>query len=460
VTDTNLDAAIDSIAVEAQAALLEWLKIASISGDPAKKAEVRLAAEWAANRLRKMNLKVRIQETDRHPLVIAETAAVPGAPIALVYGHYDVQPVEPLEKWVTPPFEPSVRDGNVYARGATDDKGQVLTHLMSLAAWQKSGQALPLQVKILLEGEEEIGSASLENQLESLASELACDVVVISDSSQFAVGQPAITYGLRGICGFELSVEGPNRDLHSGSFGGAVTNPAWALASMLASIRGADGKIQLPRFYDDIRPMSQREQALLSELDASDERLAAHLGVECLTGEEGYNQLHRRWARPSFDINGLTSGHQGPGGKTIIPATASAKFTFRLVPEQDPKKVAEQLREHLHAVCPRGVRWHLQTEQGGAAMLANLDSPAITAAEAAIESAFKKRPVLIREGGSIPIVARFQEVLQADCLLLGWGLDDDNAHSPNEKFCLEDFHRGIRASAYLWRELGKIQPNR
>ncbi len=457
VPTSPLDTALGQTLPAAREALLEWLRIPSISSNPAHDEDVRKAADWAAQKLTGLGLPTQIIPTGRHPLVYAETPPVEGAPVALVYGHYDVQPVEPLAKWTNPPFEPTIRNGNVYARGATDDKGQALTHLMGLQAWKLSGQPLPLQVKILLEGEEEVGSGSLNDKLASLKDQLACDVVVISDSSQFAPGQPAITYGIRGITAFELYVDGPNRDLHSGSFGGAVTNPAFALAQMLASLRDSQGRITLPGFYDDIKPMSERERALLSELDASDGPLAKQLGVSQLTGETGFNQLERRWARPTFDINGLTSGHQGPGVKTIIPSTASAKLSFRLVPNQQPEKVAEQLQAHLQRVCPPGVRFRLESEHGGPAMLANLDSPCITAAENAIEQAFGKRPVLIREGGSIPIVARFQEILQADCLLLGWGLDDDNAHSPDEKFNLADFERGIRASAYLWNELGKIR---
>ncbi len=436
---------------------MEWLRIPSISSDPAHNQDVRAAGEWALEKLQSLGLKTRLIETKRHPLIIAETPPVPGAPVALIYGHYDVQPVEPLHKWTTPPFEPSVRNGNIYARGATDDKGQALTHLMGLAAWSQSGQSLPLQIKVLLEGEEEVGSGSLDGELESLADVLACDVVVISDSSQFGPGQPAITYGLRGISAFELFVDGPNRDLHSGSFGGVVTNPGLALAQMLASLKNADGSIRIEGFYEDMRPMSERERALLSELDADEAKLAKQLGVSQLTGETQFTQLERRWARPTFDINGLTCGHQGPGVKTIIPSSASAKLSFRLVPDQQPAKLAKLLRAHFEKHAPPGIRWRLEEEHGGSAMLANLDSPWITAAEVALEKAFGKAPVLIREGGSIPIVARFQQVLKADCLLLGWGLDDDNAHSPDEKFCIADFQKGIRASALLWAEIGKIR---
>jgi succinyl-diaminopimelate desuccinylase len=452
-----LEIALTDIRQDAQTALLDWLKIPSISSNPAHDPDVRRSANWVKETLQRLGLQTRMVETARHPLVIAESPAISDAPVALVYGHYDVQPVEPLEKWTHPPFEPHIANGNVYARGATDDKGQVLTHLMSVAAWKRAGLALPLQIKFLLEGEEEVGSGSLDRELDSLAETLACDTVVISDNSQFAPGQPAITYGLRGICTFELHVEGPNRDLHSGSFGGAVTNPAWALSQMLASIRSPEGRIEIGGFYDDIRPLSERERGIIAELDGNDARLAGQLGVERLTGEPGFSSFERRWCRPTFDINGITSGHQGPGAKTIIPATASAKISFRTVPDQRPEKVHRQLLEHLRQHAPAGVRWKLELGHGGAAALADLDSPCMMAAEAAIERAFGRRPVFIREGGSIPIVAKMQQVLKADCLLLGWGLDDDNAHSPDEKFSLEDFHRGTCASAYLWQELGKLR---
>jgi succinyl-diaminopimelate desuccinylase len=279
---------------------------------------------------------------------------------------------------------------------------------------------------------------------------------VISDSSQYAEGQPAITYGLRGIAAYELTVDGPSQDLHSGSFGGAVMNPAIALCHMLSSVVDEKGLIQLPGFYDHVRPLEEDERAQWRQLPQDEAAFASLVGVDQLFGESGYSADERRWARPTFDINGLTSGHQGEGGKTIIPATASAKFTFRLVPDQEPTAVTKELKQHLTNHAPPGVRWTLKVDQGAPGMLADTNSRFMQAAKAAIESAFGVPPVLIREGGSIPIVTRFQEVLNCDCLLLGWGLSDDNAHSPNEKFRVADYHRGIRASAILWEEIGKL----
>jgi succinyl-diaminopimelate desuccinylase len=319
-----------------------------------------------------------------------------------------------------------------------------------------SGQPLPLQVKFLIEGEEEVGSENLEQMLPELSQQLACDCVVISDSSQYADGQPAITYGLRGIATYELRVDGPSQDLHSGSFGGTVMNPAIALCHMLSSMVDDTGRIQMPGYYDDVRDLSDEERAQWRKLGQDDTEFAGAIGVDALFGEQGYSTDERRWARPTFDINGLTSGHQGEGVKTIIPATAAAKFSFRLVPDQDPKQITKAVEQHLGANTPTGIRWSLTPDHGAPAMVADTQSPFVAAANLAIESAFGVKPVLIREGGSIPIVARFQEVLNCDCLLLGWGLNDDNLHSPNEKFRVADYHRGIRASAMLWDAIGKL----
>ncbi|WP_153557441.1 dipeptidase [Roseimaritima sediminicola] len=438
--------------------LLEWLRIASVSSDPQATDRVREAGRWVENRFQAAGLEVQWIETQGHPMVYAETPAVPGAPVALVYGHYDVQPPEPLDHWITPPFQPDIRDGNIYARGATDDKGQVLTHIQAVLRLLETGQPLPLQVKFLIEGEEEVGSENLERMLPELADRLACDVIVISDSSQFAEGQPAITYGLRGIATFELTVQGPQQDLHSGSFGGAVRNPGVALCQLIASMIDDSGRIQLDGFYDDVLPLSEEEREQFAALPFSEADFARSLGVDALAGEEGYTALERKWARPTLDVNGLTCGHQGPGVKTIIPAVASAKLSCRLVPNQDPEKIADALERHVAAHCPEGVRASVERDHGAPGLVASLDSPYVAAAKTALGAAFGKPPVMIREGGSIPIVQKFQETLGADCLLLGWGLADDNAHSPNEKFCLADYHRGIKASAHLWRELGKLKP--
>lgn len=434
------------------------LRIPSISADSNSKAAMLTAAESVRDTLESAKFRVEMIPTDGPPLVYAESPAVPGKPVALVYGHYDVQPPKPLEKWLTPPFEPQERNGNLYARGATDDKGQMLTHVLGAAAWAATGQPLPLQVKFLIEGEEEVGSGQLAQFMKSdeARERLACDVIVISDSSQYAADQPAITYGLRGIAYYELNFFGPKADLHSGSFGGAVNNPAIALAKFLSAIVDHNGRIQLPNFYDSVKPLAESERTMWQSLNFSDAAFAEQMGVEALKGEEGFTTLERRWARPTFDVHGLWSGYQGEGGKTIIPASAGAKISFRLVPDQKPAEVTEQLRRFIAANTPPGIRIELIDLHGGSGVVVDPNSPYISAAQSAITDAFGKAAVLIREGGSIPIVATMVERLGADVLLLGWGLDDDGAHSPNEKFCIADFYRGIRASAHLWHQLAQV----
>ncbi|RMF43249.1 MAG: dipeptidase [Planctomycetota bacterium] len=454
--------AIDRYLQQTQPSQLELLnrllRIPSISADPAYSGSVREAADTLVEIFRELGLQAELIETDGPPLVYAETPAVPGRPVVLVYGHYDVQPPDPLELWETPPFEPTIRDGKIYARGATDDKGQMLTHVLSVSAWLATGQSLPVQIKFLIEGEEEVGSEQLEAYLQrpEAADKLACDVVVISDSTQYGPDQPAITYGLRGIAYFEIHCFGPNQDLHSGSFGGAVANPATQLCRLLSQMIDDSGRIQIPGFYDAVRPLEESERQNWARLEFDDAEFAAQIGVEELFGEAGYTTLERRWARPTFDIHGLWGGYAGEGGKTIITARAGAKFSFRLVPDQTPEQVAEQVRAFVDSHRPPGVRLELIDLHGGPGVVVDPNSPFIAAAQEAITAAFGKPAVLIREGGSIPIVASFVQRLGADVLLLGWGQDDDGAHSPNEKLNLEDFYRGTRASSRLWDTLARV----
>jgi acetylornithine deacetylase/succinyl-diaminopimelate desuccinylase-like protein len=436
--------------------LCQLLRIPSVSAHAAREQDMRRAAQWVADDFSRIGLAAELIETDGPPIVYAESPPVEGRPTALVYGHYDVQPPEPLDKWESPPFEPTRRDGNLYARGATDDKGQMLTHVKGVQAWLATQKKLPLQVKFLIEGEEEVGSENIEKYIRQQTDKLACDVLIISDMSQFAPGQPAVTYGLRGIACFELRVTGPKQDLHSGTFGGSVTNPAIALAKMLAGLVDEDGRVQVPGFYDDVVPLPDSEREQLSSLPFDQPSFIEHLGVPELFGERGYSTLERRWARPTFDVNGLTSGYQGEGSKTIVPATASAKLSFRLVPTQDPEKITEGLKDILQELCPAGVTMELTCQHGSPGFVVDPASPAVAAAVRAIERGFGRPPLFIREGGSVPIVVTLVEALDVDCLLLGWGQNDDNTHSPNEKFCLADFHRGIKSSAYLWHELSRI----
>ncbi len=453
----NIDQYLEQNRQRFEQELCQLLRIPSVSADSAHKADVAKAAEWVADQFRGMKLKVELIPTAGNPIVFAESPPVAGAPSVLVYGHYDVQPPDPLTEWKSPPFEPTVRDGNVYARGATDDKGQMFTHLKSTQAWLATVGQLPLQLKFLIEGEEEVGSANLEPFIEANKDKLACNVVVISDTSQFGPGQPAITYGLRGISYYELRLKGPMQDLHSGTFGGGVSNPANALVAMLSALINERGQVQVPGFYDDVDPLTGRERAEFAKLPFDEAEFMRKLGVKGLRGEEGFTTLERRWARPTFDINGLWSGYQGEGAKTVLPAKAGAKFSFRLVPKQDPKKLSAALEKKLRELCPPGIEMELVDFHGAPGVTVPLESPFVSAASQAISEGFGKTPVFMREGGSIPVVATFHELLGVDTLLLGWGLDDDNTHSPNEKFSLADFHRGIKSSAHLWRHLSQIR---
>lgn len=449
----RVDAYLDAHRGDFEEQLKALLRIPSVSAQPDHDADTRRAAEFIRDDLVAMGLDVELIATKGHPIVYAERLASPGKPTLLVYGHYDVQPPEPLEPWISPPFEPTVRDGNLYARGATDDKGQMFTHLKATEAWLKGVGSLPLNLKILIEGEEEVGGANLERFVAENRARLACDYAVISDTSQFGPGMPAITYGLKGLAYFELIVQGARTDLHSGTFGGAVANPCNALAAILASLKGADGRILIPGFYDPVKPLEDWERAEFAKLPFSEEEFRANLGVPSVEGEAGYTTLERKWARPTCDVNGIYGGYQGPGPKTVLPSRAGAKFSFRLVPDQDPKTVAEQLRAHVAAVCPPGVTFELIEHHGAPAVLVGVDSPGVRAAVRAIEAGFGKTPVFIREGGSIPVVGLLKDQLGVDTLLLGWGQNDDNLHGPNEKFSLADFHRGIKASAHLLVEL-------
>lgn len=451
---------LDQLDSQQKADLNDWMeliRIPSISSDTSRISDVDRAADWLVAKFSASGLKVEKIPTKRHPMVYAETKKPEGDYVTvLVYGHYDVQPAGDESLWQSPPFEPTIREGNLYARGATDDKGQMLTHVQSACRYANEISEPKIHIKLLIEGEEEVGSANLDEMLPELADKLACDVLVISDSSQFADGQPAITLGLRGIATYELSVHGPSRDLHSGAFGGTVMNPAIALCHLMSSMIDERGRIAIEGFYDRVQPQSESEIEAWKQLPHDDETYRESVGANELFGEDGFSTNQRRWARPTFDINGLTSGHQGEGVMTVLPAKASAKFSFRLVPNQDPQAISKALQDHVQKHCPKGVRYDLKEDHGAGAMVVDADSPYVDAAEKAITKTFGVSPVLIREGGSIPIVGRFQAVLRCDCLLLGWGLDDDNLHAPDEKFRIADYFRGIEASRGLWQELESI----
>jgi acetylornithine deacetylase/succinyl-diaminopimelate desuccinylase-like protein len=433
--------------------LKSLIRIPSVSAQPSHDADTRRAAEFVRDDLKAIGVAAELVETAGHPIVYGEWSNAPGKPTLLVYGHYDVQPPEPLDPWLSPPFEPTVRDGNLYARGATDDKGQMFTHLKAAEAWLKTTGTLPINVKFLIEGEEEVGGAALEKFVAQNRDKLRCDCAVISDTSQFAPGMPAITYGLKGLAYFELIVKGPDRDLHSGTFGGAVANPLNAIAVIIASLKGPDGRIAIEGFYDDVRPLEDWERAEFAALPFSDPEFLASVGAPSLEGEAGYSTLERKWARPTCDVNGLYGGYDGPGPKTVLPCKGGAKFSFRLVPDQDNRRIADQVRAHVAKVCPPGVSYELIEHHGAPPVLVDAKTPAVAAAKRAVAAGFGVEPVLIREGGSIPVVGLIKTQLGVDTLLLGWGQNDDNLHGPNEKFALADFHRGIKSAAHLLAEL-------
>ncbi|MHC1744127.1 MAG: dipeptidase [Syntrophobacteraceae bacterium] len=434
--------------------LLGFLRIPSVSTLSNHAPDMRVAAEWVLNHLKRLEFEATLFDTDRHPIVYGEHLKSPDKPTLLIYGHYDVQPPDPLDEWVTPPFSPHIRDGYVYARGACDDKGQFFTYLKALEAVLAVEGSLPVNVKVLVEGEEEIASPSLPPFLKQHQARLKADVIAISDGSQFAPGMPAITYGLRGLSYFQVDVQGPRFDLHSGVFGGVLQNPATALVEMLAQLKGADGMVAIPGFYDDVVPLEQWEREAMASLQYDEEALRQYLGVDVLVGEPTYSALERKTARPTIDLNGIYGGFSGEGAKTIIPARAGAKVSMRLVPNQNPVKINALFKEHLQKLAPSGVRVSITELHGADPVLISRDQPSVRAAERAIETGFGKAPVFIREGGSIPIVNLFKEMLGCEAiLLLGWGSPDDGAHSPNERFNLQDFHRGVRSAAALLYEL-------
>jgi acetylornithine deacetylase/succinyl-diaminopimelate desuccinylase-like protein len=434
--------------------LAALLRIPSVSTDPRHTADVRRAAEWTADKLKRLGFRSTVHETSRHPVVYGELLRDLALPTLLVYGHYDVQPPDPLDEWVSPPFSPTVRDGFIYARGATDNKGQFFTYLKAVEALLLVEGRLPLNVKALVEGEEEIGSPSLRSFFESHGDDLRADVVAISDGSQFAPGVPAITYGLRGLSYFQVDVQGPRFDLHSGSFGGVVGNPAQVLADMLAGLKRPDGTVAIPGFYDDVLELEPWERQEMAALPFDEAQLTDYLGVETLVGEPDYTPMERKCARPTLDVNGIWGGFSGEGAKTIIPAKAGAKVSMRLVPRQRAATVDRLFEAFIRAQTPPGVQVRVTSIHGNDPVLIAREEPGVQAAVRAIEIGFGRRPVFIREGGSIPIVTLFKDLLGfRNILLLGWGSPDDGAHSPNERFSLEDFHRGTRAAAALLYEL-------
>jgi acetylornithine deacetylase/succinyl-diaminopimelate desuccinylase-like protein len=434
--------------------LIELLRIPSVSAKSEHKADTAAAAEWLAARMRSAGLTtVEVVATAGHPVVLGEWRGAQGAPTLLVYGHYDVQPPEPLDEWLSPPFEPEVREGRLYARGSVDDKGQVYLHLKAVEAHLATHGTLPVNVIFLVEGEEEIGSPNLAEFLTAHAARLACDAVMISDTTMFAPGLPSITIGLRGLAYMEVRVQGPAVDLHSGAYGGAVVNPANALAGIIARLHDEQGRVTVPGFYDKVQEIEAAEREMIAGLPFQEEGLREEVGAPRLGGETGYGALERLWVRPTLDVNGMLSGYTGEGAKTVLPCRAMAKISMRLVPDQDYHEVERAFTAHVQSLAPAGVTVEVEALHGGQPWYAAPRGPVFEAAKRALAKAYGREPVTIREGGSIPIVKAFEDTLHAPVVLIGFGLPGENAHAPNEWMSVDNFHRGAEAIAALYDEL-------
>jgi acetylornithine deacetylase/succinyl-diaminopimelate desuccinylase-like protein len=435
--------------------LFEFLRIPSVSARSEHRPDMRRAADWLADRMREAGLDTSIHDTPGHPIVLGEwRGAGPDAPTLLIYGHYDVQPAEPLELWTSPPFEPEIRDGRIYARGSVDDKGQLYLHIKAIEAHMRVDGRLPLNVLVLAEGEEEVGSENLMPFVEAHADALRCDAVVISDSSMLAPGLPTIGASLRGLAYFEIRARGAGHDLHSGSYGGAVANPATALARIIAAMHDEQRRVTIPGFYDRVVVDGNYARQIQS-LPFDDDAFRAETGAPALTGEHGFSTLERLWTRPTLDVNGMLSGYTGEGAKTVLPAVAMAKVSCRLVPDQEPDEVGRALRDFVRQHTPDGIAVHVLELHGGRPWKARLQGPLVDAASRALRSAFGRDVVFAGEGGSIPIVPEFERVLGAPALLMGFGLPGANTHAPDEWMSEENFRKGAHASAQLMDELAK-----
>ncbi len=438
--------------------LIELLKIQSVSADPDRADEVRRAAQWTADFLARIGMEhAAVIETGGHPAVYADWLHAPGKPTILIYGHHDVQPEDPVEKWTTPPFDPVVSDGYIRGRGTSDDKGQFMTHLCALEALLATHGTLPCNIKVFIEGEEEGGKGMTHDFVRGHADLLACDAVAVSDTSWMSPTRPSIVYALRGICYLEVKVRGPNRDLHSGMYGGMVQNPLNALGKLIASFQDAEGRIQVEGLFDDVLALTPAERAEFASVQEPEDAVAADLGVPSLWGETGFTAVERNWGRPSFDVHGLWGGFTGAGSKTVIASEGGFKISFRLVPNQDPAKVAKLVDAHVQKHCPPGVVAETTYLHGGTPVMVPADSAFIQAAAQAFEGAFGVRPALVREGASIPITAVFQEALHAPAILVGYGLNSDDIHSPDEKFKVAHFFGGIDCNVRLYEAFAQVR---
>lgn len=434
--------------------LFEFLRIPSVSAKSTRDDETRHAAEWLRTKLEQAGLAAEVVDTPGHPVVLGEwRGAGDEAPTVLVYGHYDVQPPEPLDLWDSPPFEPEVRNGRIYARGSADDKGQLFMHVKALEAALAGGASLPVNVVVVAEGEEEVGSPNLLPFVEAHRDRLSCDAVVISDSAMYGPGQPSLLTSLRGLTYLEIRVQGASSDLHSGAYGGAVANPANALSRIIASLHDESGAVAIPGFYDDVQTWDEGSREAIAALGFDEAAFCQSVGAPSLSGEAGYSTLERLWIRPTCDVCGLDSGYQGEGAKTVLPSKARAKVSFRLVPDQDSDRIADLVEDHVKRVAPPGVTVEVVRLHGGNPWRAQPAGRMVEAAKRALKASFGRDPVLVGEGGSIPIVADFERVLDAPALLIGFSLPGANLHAPNEWLPLDNFEKGIVALARLYEEL-------
>lgn len=437
--------------------LKDFLRIPSISALSEHKPDMQKAAEWLKDSFQKAGLEnLSIDSTEGHPVVYGDWLHAEGKPTILFYGHYDVQPVDPLNLWESGPFDPEVRDNKLYARGASDDKGQVFMHIKAVEALMNENGSLPVNVKFIIEGEEEIGSPNLEKYIKENKEKLAADIIIISDTGMYGPGKPAICYGLRGLAGVQIDVKGAKGDLHSGIYGGGVQNPIHAISEILASFHDQEGTIAVNGFYDDVRPLEDEERAAYEALNFDEDSLKQEIGVSELFGEKGYSYLERTWTRPTLEVNGVFGGFSGEGIKTVLPSEAGAKITCRLVPDQDPEDIVKKLKAHIEKHKPAGVTVTVSEFDKGKPFITPFDHPAIQAAGKSYEKVYEVPTAFTRMGGSIPIVAAFDEILNLPVVLMGFGLSSENFHAPNEHFHLENFDKGLRVIGDYYYELAQF----
>ncbi|HTP67822.1 MAG TPA: dipeptidase [Dongiaceae bacterium] len=453
----NLTELIESRREQHLSELYEFLRIPSVSAKTEHKGDIDRAANWVADRLRSAGFStVEVIRTSLHPLVYAESLEAPGKPTVLLYGHYDVQPPEPLDLWTSPAFEPEVRGGNIYGRGTADDKGQVHIHLKALEALHQLHGKFPINIKVLIEGEEEVGSVSLWDYVQANRPKLNADALIVSDTSMLGKGVPSITYALRGMNYYQIELTGPVRDLHSGVYGGAVPNPLTILTELFARLHDKKQRITVPGFYDNVARVDREERKALNKLPWKKRDFERAVGAPGYVGEEGFTTVERIWIRPTLELNGIWGGYQGEGAKTVIPSKAYAKFSTRLVPNQDPVKIARLVEKHVRQLLPKTVHCKFEVLSTGKPWVAPYHAEIFQVAQAALQKGFGKKAVFIREGGSIPFVTQMHDTFRVPCVLIGFGLPDENAHAPDEHLALENYYGGIKSIAHFYEGLASL----